>query len=151
MSHLRIVMVLVTALSLAGCGESTAPARQVDVTVELDRGSFAPPAPVAIRLTVRNRSLHTVRFSGTGTGTIWPEIQDANAQTLVELRGFTRDLRFWTLKPGGVAHHEFLWHGQTLKPSGALVPPGAYAVVGHVTANELEARSDPVELVIRTP
>ena len=37
------------------------------------------------------------------------------------------------------------------KPSGALVPPGAYAVVGHVTANELEARSDPVELVIRTP
>jgi hypothetical protein len=144
-------MVLVTALSLAGCSESTAPTPQLELTVELDRASFAPPAPVAIRLTVRNRSVQTLRFSGSGSGTIWPEIQDADGQTLVELRGFTRDLQHWTLRPGDVVHHEVVWHGETLKPTNALVSPGAYAVVGHVTANELEARSDPVALVVRTP
>ena len=131
---------------LAACRDVTA-VGQLEFSASVSRTAFAPPDSVTIRLLTVNRSLRTIRLSGSSGGTFWVEVVGPSGDAAASVRGYADDLRFWELAPGDSVIVIWPWTGRAL-PGLELLPPGTYALRGRLTANEGTAVSAPVPLTI---
>lgn len=145
------VLLATTLLLLGACRDPTA-ADHLELTVSVDRNAFTPPEEVVIRVRAINRSSHTVRFSGSGSGTLWTEVRSLDGTPAVQHRGHTDDLRTWILSAGDSVVVVRTWDG---RGSGigawSAVPAGEYQVVGRLTAEQAELTSAPVVLTVMAP
>lgn len=145
----RPTLVLGVVLVFSACREPTA-ADRLDLSVSLDRLTLAPLEVVQIRLHAVNRSDRAVRFSGSGSSTLWAEVLDQNDSSVVQFRGSTDDLRTWTVEPDDTATITTSWDGRARGATAASLPAGSYSVVGRLTATEFSLTSEPVALTLLT-
>jgi hypothetical protein len=124
------------------------------------RAAIQPGDTTTITVVIANHTSRRITLSGGGCFLSY-EVLDSTRQVVAPgLRGCPDYLAFHPLEPGATLAWRFVWRGDTydLIPTGEpfpsqrtvrkLLPPGRYQLVGLLNAEEMTARSAPLDQIL---